>query len=113
MTIPEGMLTCRLSIHSIEADGSGRQGFVIFTPNETLASADNDAFIGGATTVQLGAGGSGFVTLIACDDPTVTPVDWKYYVMEYFDGVFNRSYIIQPLSTDDGKDLSDLEFLSL
>lgn len=111
MSIPDGMLTVQLSIHSYLPDGGARVGVFTFTPIPNyLSSSADDAFISGSTSVSLGGGGTAFVNLVATDETSVE--EFIYRVDEYYDGIRSRSYYIAPTSANDGSDLTDIDKVS-
>jgi hypothetical protein len=100
----------------IAADGTGpAAGIVSFTPNAILAdgtSTPPDMVVPKPLTVVLGAGGSFSATLMATDDPHLSPSGWAYTVVETIIGYSQRTYLIQLPAAQTPIDLSTVAPLS-
>lgn len=94
MPLPAGLATVTLSGRYAYPDGIPMAGRIILTPTPSvLTSASLGVILLGRTEAQL-VGGEFQVTVLATDDPDVTPVGWTYRVDELLTGVPGRAYAL-------------------
>jgi hypothetical protein len=78
----------------LRADGTPLQGTVSFHPPSPLVSTVSNALISGDVVAPIQADGTITATLVACDDPTISPTGFTYQVTETFTGAQGRTYNI-------------------
>lgn len=95
MPLPAGLSTVTVSGLYLTPDGRPRTGGVRFTPEpKVLTSATYGVIVLGTITATPDEDGRVEVTLLATDDPDVSPVDWTYRVEERWYSEPGRSYPI-------------------
>lgn len=108
MTLPGNLTLVEVRGTFTGSDGEPIVGELRFFPTATRL-ADNDALvtvIGRSITGVIDEDGAMSVDLIAVDDDSVVPVDWRWRVVEDFQG--GSTYYIAPLVADvaDGLDIT-------
>ncbi|MFJ2961186.1 hypothetical protein ACIPIC_02615 [Streptomyces collinus] len=90
-------------------DGTPYSGRIVFQPEPgTLTSAAHDTLIVGDAEVVLDNNGAFTVSLLATDDPDVTPVGWTYRVTERWYDAPGRSYPLSLPAATPTVDLADV-----
>lgn len=106
MALPAGLATVTVSGMFLTPDGAPRTGTIRFRPEPAvLTSAAHGVIMLGTITAQPDDTGHAEATLLATDDPDVTPTDWTYRVTEAWYDAPGRSY---PLSLPLAEPLVDL-----
>lgn len=76
--------------------GAVPTGKVLFYPNVPLSDAGTGVIVEpGVVTATLDAAGVFSVTLMATNDPDLSPAGWAYWVREIIDGYAERVYVVQ------------------
>jgi hypothetical protein len=92
LTLPAGLNLVTITGHFYGPDGSPLRGSISFSPAPAvLTSGLYGSIITGGASVTLDDTGSFSETLLATNDPNVSPVDWTYTVTESINGS-TRSY---------------------
>jgi hypothetical protein len=68
----------------LKADKSPRKGWITFRTPSFVVSAASNAGFSGDLQVPIAADGTIDVTVLACDDPTVSPSGFTYQIIETF-----------------------------
>jgi hypothetical protein len=76
----------------LRADGTPLQGTVSFHPPSPLVSTVSNALVSGDVVASIQPDGTITATLVACDDPTISPTGFTYQVTETFTGAQGRTY---------------------
>lgn len=106
MALPAGLATVTVTGTYLTPTGSARTGGVTFRPEPAvLTSATHGVIMLGTITAKADTNGTIEATLLATDDPDVTPVDWTYRVTEHWYDEPGRSY---PLALPLAEPLVDL-----
>jgi peptidoglycan/xylan/chitin deacetylase (PgdA/CDA1 family) len=96
MPLPPGLSTVTVTGTYLHPDGTAYSGRLVFRPEPgVLTSAAHGTLVIGDVEVVLDNNGQFTVSLLATDDPDVTPVGWTYRVTERWYDTPGRSY---PLS---------------
>jgi hypothetical protein len=109
MALPPGLSTVTVSGTYKTPDGSPRAGRIVFSPEpDILTSATHGTLVLGAVEAVLDNNGTFTATLLATDDPDVTPSGWTYAVSERWNDAIGRSYHIALPSGAPTVDLADI-----
>jgi hypothetical protein len=76
----------------LRADGTPLQGTVSFHPPSPLVSTLSNALVSGDVVASIQPDGTITATLVACDDPTISPTGFTYQVTETLTGAQGRTY---------------------
>ena len=94
--------------------GAVPTGKVEFWPTTVLVDAGTKQLVEpGVVTATLDGAGAFSVTLMATDDPDLTPTGWGYWVRETVDGYPVRVYIIQLPAAGTPFKLGNLQHLAV
>ncbi|MFJ4356902.1 polysaccharide deacetylase family protein [Streptomyces massasporeus] len=109
MALPSGLSMVTVTGTYKHPDGTPYSGRIVFQPEPgTLTSAAHDTLIVGDAEVVLDNNGSFTVSLLATDDPDVTPVGWTYRVTERWYDAPGRSYPLSLPAATPSVDLADV-----
>jgi hypothetical protein len=109
MPLPPGLSTVTVTGTYKHPDGTPYSGRIVFQPEPgTLTSAAHDTLIVGDAEVVLDNNGTFTVSLLATDDPDVTPVGWTYRVTERWYDAPGRSYPLSLPAATPTVDLADV-----
>ncbi|KUN99502.1 polysaccharide deacetylase family protein [Streptomyces resistomycificus] len=109
MALPPGLSTVTVTGSYKRPDGSPFIGRLIFRPDPAvLTSAAHDTLILGDTEAVLDNDGSFTVTLLATDDPDVTPTGWTYTVTERWYDAPGRSFPLALPASAPAVDIADV-----
>jgi hypothetical protein len=93
MPLPPGLSTVTVIGTYLHPDGTPYSGRLVFRPEpEVLTSAVHGMLVIGDVEVVLDNAGQFTVSLLATDDPDVTPSGWTYRVTERWYDTPGRSY---------------------
>jgi hypothetical protein len=76
----------------LRADGTPLQGTVSFHPPSPLVSGTSNALVSGDVVATIQPDGTITATLVACDDPSISPANFTYQVSEAFTNAQGRTY---------------------
>jgi hypothetical protein len=109
MPLPNGLSTVTVTGTFLHPDGTPLKGALAFVPEPAiLTSATHGTLLLGTATVLLSDTGTFTVTLLATDDPDITPVGWTYRVTERCYDAPGRSYPIALPAAAPTVDLADI-----
>lgn len=109
MALPAGLSTVTVTGTYTHPDGAPFAGRIIFRPEpEVLTSAAHGTLILGDTETVLDNNGQFTLTLLATDDPDVTPVGWTYRVVERWYDAPGRDYPLALPAATPTVDLADI-----
>ncbi|MFE7899189.1 hypothetical protein ACFU3E_17000 [Streptomyces sp. NPDC057424] len=109
MALPPGLSTVTVTGTYKHPDGTPYSGRIIFRPEpDTLTSAVHDTLIVGGAEVVLDNNGAFSISLLATDDPDVTPSGWTYRVTERWYDAPGRSYPLSLPAATPAVDLADV-----
>ncbi|MEW2463124.1 polysaccharide deacetylase family protein [Microbacterium sp. NPDC047426] len=109
MPLPPGLSTVTVTGTYLHPNGTPYSGRIVFQPEPvTLTSAAHDTLIVGDAEVVLDNNGTFTVSLLATDDPDVTPVGWTYRVTERWYDAPGRSYPLSLPAVTPSVDLADV-----
>lgn len=100
MTLPAGLNLVTITGHFYGPDGTPLKGSIAFSPAApVLTSSLYGSIVTGGASATLDNTGTFTITLLATNDPNVSPVGWTYTVTETINGS-SRSYALAlPLET--------------
>jgi hypothetical protein len=109
MPLPAGLSTVTVTGTYQHPDGTPVKGKLLFTPEPAiLASATHGVLLLGTIESVLDEDGVATVTLLATDDPDLTPTGWTYRVQERWYDAPGRSYPLSLPSAAPVVDLADV-----
>jgi hypothetical protein len=107
--LPAGLSTVTVSGTYTHPDGTPMKGKVLFTPEPAiLTSATHGVLLLGTIEAALDEEGVAAATLLATDDPDVTPTGWTYRVQERWYDAPGRSYPLSLPLAAPAVDLADV-----
>lgn len=109
MPLPVGLSTVTVTGTYKHPDGSAISGKLLFTPEPAiLTSGTHGTLVLGTIEAALDANGAVSATLLATDDPDVTPSGWTYLVQERWYDAPGRSYPLSLPAAAPAVDLADV-----
>ncbi|GAP46889.1 polysaccharide deacetylase family protein [Streptomyces azureus] len=109
MALPPGLSTVTVTGTYLHPNGTPYSGRLVFRPEpEVLTSAAHGTLVIGDVEVVLDNNGQFTVSLLATDDPDVTPVGWTYRVTERWYDTPGRSYPLSLPAAAPAVDLADV-----
>lgn len=109
MPLPPGLSTVTVTGTYKHPDGAPYAGRIIFRPEpDILTSAAHGTLVLGDAETVLDNNGTFSTTLLATDDPDVTPVGWTYTVFERWHDTIGRSYPISLPAAAPTVDIADV-----
>src|SRR5688572_16513501 len=108
MPLPPGLSTVTVTGTYTHPDGTPFTGKVLFTPQPTILTSAAHGVLVLGTVEAAAVAGVVSVTLLATDDPDVTPVDWTYLVQERWYNAPGRTYPISLPAAAPAVDLSGI-----
>lgn len=109
MALPPGLATVTITGTYQHPDGTPFTGRLTFRPEPAvLTSATHGTLILGDVETVLDAAGSFTVTLLATDDPDVTPTGWTYRVTERWLDAPGRTYPLSLPAAAPAVDIADI-----
>ncbi|MFH8926379.1 hypothetical protein ACH4D4_04920 [Streptomyces pristinaespiralis] len=108
MPLPPGLSTVTVTGTYTHPDGSPFTGKVLFTPEPAILTSAAHGVLVLGTVEATAVAGVVSVTLLATDDPDVTPVDWTYLVQERWYNAPGRTYAISLPAAAPAVDLSGI-----
>jgi hypothetical protein len=109
MPLPPGLSTVTVTGTYKHPDGTALKGKVLFAPEPAvLTSAAHGTLLLGTVEATPDADGDISVTLLATDDPDVTPTGWTYRVQERWYDAPGRSYPLALPAAAPAVDLADV-----
>ncbi|MEU0670347.1 collagen-like protein [Streptomyces lavendulocolor] len=109
MPLPPGLSTVTVTGTYKHPDGTALKGKILFTPEPAiLTSATHGTLLLGTVEAVPDADGDISVTMLATDDPDVTPTGWTYRVQERWYDAPGRSYPLSLPSAAPAVDLADV-----
>ncbi|MET9813163.1 polysaccharide deacetylase family protein [Streptomyces sp. NPDC006355] len=109
MPLPPGLSTVTVTGTYLHPDGRPYTGRLVFRPEpEVLTSAVHGTLVIGDVEVVLDNAGQFTVSLLATDDPDVTPAGWTYRVTERWYDTPGRSYPLALPAAASTVDIADV-----
>lgn len=109
MPLPPGLSTVTVTGTYKHPDGTPLIGRVIFRPEpEILTSASYGTLVLGTVEGVLDTNGTFTATLLATDDPDVSPIGWTYRVTERWYDTVGRDYPIALPQAAPNVDIADI-----
>jgi hypothetical protein len=109
MPLPPGLSTVTVTGTYKHPDGTALKGKILFTPEPAiLTSAAHGTLLLGTVEAVPDMDGDISVTLLATDDPDVTPTGWTYRVQERWYDAPGRSYPLALPAAAPAVDLADV-----
>jgi hypothetical protein len=109
MPLPPGLSTVTVTGTYLHPDGTPYNGRLVFRPEpEVLTSAVHGTLVIGDVEVVLDSAGAFSVSLLATDDPDVTPSGWTYRVTERWYDTPGRSYPLSLPAATPTVDIADV-----
>ncbi|MFC8273762.1 hypothetical protein ACFUJR_14815 [Streptomyces sp. NPDC057271] len=109
MSLPPGLSGVTVTGTYVHADGTPFKGKLLFRPEPAiLTSATHGVLLLGTIEATLDEQGAVSVTLLATDDPDVTPTGWTYRVTERWYDAPGRSYPLSLPLAAPAVDLADV-----
>lgn len=109
MALPPGLSTVTVTGVYKRPDGTAYKGRIVFQPEpDVLTSATHGTLVIGDVEVVLDNDGAFSVSLLATDDPDVTPTGWTYRVTERWYDTPGRSYPLSLPAAAPTVDLADV-----
>lgn len=90
--VPVNLKTVQVVATYLRADGTPLQGTVSFHPPSPLVSGTSNALVSGDVVATIQPDGTITATLVACDDPSISPANFTYQVSEAFTNAQGRTY---------------------
>jgi len=109
VVLPVGLSAVTVTGTYTHPDGAPFAGKLLFTPEPAiLTSATHGTLLLGTVEAALNENGAVTVTLLATDDPDVTPSGWTYQVQERWYNAPGRSYPLSLPAAAPAVDLADV-----
>ena len=109
MPLPPGLSTVTVTGTYLHPGGAPLRGSLVFRPEPgILTSASLGTLVLGTVEATLDSNGTFTATLLATDDPDVTPIGWTYRVTERWADANGRTYAIALPAAAPTVDLADV-----